>query len=144
MLARRTLGGPDLARRADRMVRTVFAGTAAIKRALITRRTSSGRVASKTHGVRSGRSFKLAADQIALGEACLMTARPFANRPSSSKAIVPRSTRRCPALPHRRSPHPLLPIAPRHRWYGDFPASGPSAPSPVQRRRHGARAPGDE
>src|SRR3954469_25098784 len=49
------------------MVLTVFAGMAEFERALIHQRTSSGRVAARTRGVRFGRPPKLTPEQIALG-----------------------------------------------------------------------------
>ena len=52
---------------AGKMVLTVFAGMAEFERALIHQRTSSGRVAARTRGVRFGRPPKLTPEQIALG-----------------------------------------------------------------------------
>ena len=49
------------------MVLTIFAGMAEFERALIHQRTSSGRVAARTLGVRFGRPPKLTPEQIALG-----------------------------------------------------------------------------
>src|SRR3954447_16811245 len=51
---------------AGRMVLTVFAGIAEFERALIQKRTSVGRTAAKSRGVRFGRPPKLTSDQIAL------------------------------------------------------------------------------
>jgi DNA invertase Pin-like site-specific DNA recombinase len=53
---------------AGRMVLTVFAGIAEFERALITERTSTGRVAARARGVRFGRPPKLTADQVALAQ----------------------------------------------------------------------------
>ncbi|MFV0645875.1 MAG: recombinase family protein [Sphingomonadaceae bacterium] len=53
---------------AGRMVLTVFAGIAEFERELIHQRTSSGREAAKTRGVKFGRPSKLNAEQIALGK----------------------------------------------------------------------------
>lgn len=51
---------------AGRMVLTVFAGIAEFERELIHERTSTGRTAAKSRGVRFGRPPKLTSDQIAL------------------------------------------------------------------------------
>ena len=51
---------------AGRMVLTVFAGIAEFERELIHERTSTGRTAAKSRGVRFGRPSKLTSDQIAL------------------------------------------------------------------------------
>jgi DNA invertase Pin-like site-specific DNA recombinase len=51
---------------AGRKVLTVFAGIAEVERELIHERTSAGRAADKTRGVRFGRPPKLTADQIAI------------------------------------------------------------------------------
>jgi DNA invertase Pin-like site-specific DNA recombinase len=50
------------------MILTVFAGIAEFERALISERTSTGRMAAKARGVRFGRPPKLTADQIALAQ----------------------------------------------------------------------------
>ena len=65
----RSLGEPwaDTTSPAGKMVLTVFAGMAEFERALIHQRTSSGRVAARTRGVRFGRPPKLTPEQIALG-----------------------------------------------------------------------------
>src|SRR3954454_25182207 len=65
----RSLGEPwaDTTSPAGKMVLTVFAGIAEFERALIHQRTSSGRVAARTRGVRFGRPPKLTPEQIALG-----------------------------------------------------------------------------
>jgi len=52
---------------AGKMVLTVFAGMAEFERALIHQRTSSGRVAARTRGMRFGRPPKLTPEQIVLG-----------------------------------------------------------------------------
>ena len=66
----RSLAEPwaDTTSPAGRMVLTVFAGIAEFERALITERTSTGRVAARARGVRFGRPPKLTADQIALAQ----------------------------------------------------------------------------
>lgn len=66
----RSLAEPwaDTTSPAGRIVTTVFDGIAEFERELISQRTSSGRVAAKARGVRSGRPPKLTLDQIALGE----------------------------------------------------------------------------
>ena len=53
------------------MVLTVFAGMAEFERALIHQRTSSGRDAARTRGVRFGRPPKLTPEQIALARRLL-------------------------------------------------------------------------
>src|SRR5919107_179372 len=65
----RSIGEPwaDTTSPAGKMVLTVFAGMAEFERALIHQRTSSGRVAARTPGVRFGRPPKLTPEQIALG-----------------------------------------------------------------------------
>jgi DNA invertase Pin-like site-specific DNA recombinase len=65
----RSLGEPwaDTTSPAGKMVLTVFAGMAEFERALIHQRTSSGRVAARTRGVRFGRPPRLTPEQIALG-----------------------------------------------------------------------------
>src|SRR3954453_8977301 len=64
-----SLGEPwaDTTSPAGKMVLTVFAGMAEFERALIHQRTSSGRVAPRGGGVRSGPPPKLTPVQIALG-----------------------------------------------------------------------------
>src|SRR3954462_8376851 len=64
----RSLGEPwaDTTSPAGQMVLTLFAGMAEFERALIHQRTSSGRVASRTRGVRFGRPPKRTSEQIAL------------------------------------------------------------------------------
>jgi DNA invertase Pin-like site-specific DNA recombinase len=66
----RSLAEPwaDTTSPAGRMVLTVFAGIAEFERALISERTSTGRIAAKARGVRFGRPPKLTADQIALAQ----------------------------------------------------------------------------
>ena len=66
----RSLAEPwaDTTSPAGRMVLTVFAGIAEFERALITERTSTGRVAARARGVRFGRPPKLTADQVALAQ----------------------------------------------------------------------------
>lgn len=66
----RSLAEPwaDTTSPAGRMVLTVFAGIAEFERALITERTSTGRVAARARGVQFGRPPKLTADQIALAQ----------------------------------------------------------------------------
>ena len=53
---------------AGRMVLTVFAGIGEFERELIHERTSVGRTAAKSRGVRFGRPPKLTSDQVALAE----------------------------------------------------------------------------
>jgi DNA invertase Pin-like site-specific DNA recombinase len=64
----RSLGEPwaDTTSAAGRMVLTVFAGMAEFEPALIHQRTSTGRTAAKSRGVRFGRPPKLTTDQVAL------------------------------------------------------------------------------
>jgi DNA invertase Pin-like site-specific DNA recombinase len=66
----RSLAEPwaDTTSPAGRMVLTVFAGIAEFERALISERTSTGRMAAKVRGVRFGRPPKLTADQITLAQ----------------------------------------------------------------------------
>lgn len=66
----RSLAEPwaDTTSPAGRMVLTVFAGIAEFERALISERTSTGRVAARARGVRFGRPPKLTADQVALAQ----------------------------------------------------------------------------
>jgi len=66
----RSLAEPwaDTTSPAGRMVLTVFAGIAEFERALISERTSTGRVAARARGVRFGRPPKLTVDQIALAQ----------------------------------------------------------------------------
>jgi DNA invertase Pin-like site-specific DNA recombinase len=66
----RSIGEPwaDTTSAAGRMVLTVFAGMAEFERALIHQRTSLGRDAAMSRGVRFGRPAKLTAEQIALGQ----------------------------------------------------------------------------
>ena len=52
---------------AGRMVLTIFAGVGEFERSLIRERTSAGRVAAKTRGVRFGRPPKLSPDQVDVG-----------------------------------------------------------------------------
>jgi len=65
----RSLAEPwaDTTSPAGKMVLTVFAGIAEFERALIAERTSAGRHAARTRGVRFGRPSKLSAEQITLG-----------------------------------------------------------------------------
>ncbi len=65
----RSLAEPwaDTTSPAGKMVLTVFAGIAEFERALIAERTSAGRHAARTRGVRFGRPRKLSAEQIDLG-----------------------------------------------------------------------------
>lgn len=65
----RSLAEPwaDTTSPAGRMVLTVFAGIAEFERALINERTSSGRAAAKSRGVRFGRRPKLSLEQVAVG-----------------------------------------------------------------------------
>jgi DNA invertase Pin-like site-specific DNA recombinase len=53
------------------MVLTVFAGIAEFERALIHQRTSAGRSAAKTRGVRFGQPLALKGEQIILGQKLL-------------------------------------------------------------------------
>jgi DNA invertase Pin-like site-specific DNA recombinase len=66
----RSLAEPwaDTTSSAGRMILTVFAGIAEFERALISERTSTGRMVAKARGVRFGRPPKLTADQIALAQ----------------------------------------------------------------------------
>jgi DNA invertase Pin-like site-specific DNA recombinase len=63
----RSLAEPwaDTTTPAGRMVLTVFAGIADFERSLIAERTSAGRIAARSRGVRFGPSPALSADQIA-------------------------------------------------------------------------------
>ena len=69
----RSLAEPwaDTTSPAGRMVLTVFAGIAEFERALIHQRTSAGRSAAKTKGVRFGRPPALANEQVVLGQKLL-------------------------------------------------------------------------
>lgn len=65
----RSLAEPwaDTTSPAGRMVLTVFAGIAEFERALINERTSSGRAAAISRGVKFGRRPKLSPEQVAAG-----------------------------------------------------------------------------
>jgi DNA invertase Pin-like site-specific DNA recombinase len=65
----RSLGEPwaDTTSPSGKMVLTVFAGIAEFERSLIAERTTAGRLAAKSKGIRFGRPPKLSAEQIALG-----------------------------------------------------------------------------
>lgn len=65
----RSLAEPwaDTTSPAGKMVLTVFAGIAEFERTLIAERTSAGRHAARTRGVRFGRPCKLSAEQVDLG-----------------------------------------------------------------------------
>jgi DNA invertase Pin-like site-specific DNA recombinase len=53
------------------MIMTVFAGIAEFERDLIRERTSAGRMAAKSKGVRFGRPRKLSSQQVKLAERLL-------------------------------------------------------------------------
>lgn len=69
----RSLGEPwaDTTSPAGRMILTVFAGIAEFERALIHQRTSAGRSAARSKGVKFGRPPTLKGERIALGQKLL-------------------------------------------------------------------------
>ena len=86
----RSLGEPwaDTTSPSGKMVLTVFAGIAEFERSLIAERTTAGRLAAKSKGIRFGRPPKLSAEQIALGIVSVRRELPCEKLPECSTAIM--------------------------------------------------------
>ena len=122
---------------AGRMVLIVFAGIAEFERELIHERTSAGRSAAKSRGVRFGRPSKLTSDQIALARRLIGEGTSV---PEVSKILkVHRTT------PYRMLEAAVQGVVGRFRPMSVFCSAATRTPSttrPRRRRRSSARRPG--